>query len=237
MRSVSALAVALAAAIPASAAPPDDWPTLHGDLTRSGFYPVFPARPLKLLWRRELADEMTGARAQVIVAAGKACLGTYAGNLYAWDAATGEQRWVVRTGGAILHSPAFADGIFYAGSMDRRVYAVSADDGRVRWTYEADAGVCVSPAVSGGLVFFGDRAGTFHAVRTADGTRAWTFAAGGPVLTTASVTEDGRSVVFASEDMHACCVEAATGRLIWKSRKMAGVSVRDHFPCWSAGWP
>src|ERR1051326_8750727 len=98
------------------------WPTLHGDLQRSGFYPHFPKGPLQLVWRKELWRELTGPRAEVIVGGGLAFLGTYAGNFYAWDAATGAEKWVFKTGGPIGHSPAFSDGVVFFGSMDGRLY-------------------------------------------------------------------------------------------------------------------
>jgi outer membrane protein assembly factor BamB len=88
-----------------SLAAADAWPTLHGDLQRSGFYDRFPRGPLKLAWRKELWRELTGPRAEVIVADGLAFMGTYAGNLHAWDAVTGADRWIFKTGGAIGHSP------------------------------------------------------------------------------------------------------------------------------------
>jgi serine/threonine-protein kinase len=51
----------------------------------------------------------------------------YAGNLdhnvYAWDAATGEQLWFYRTGDMIRTSPAIVDGMLYIGSQDYHIYA------------------------------------------------------------------------------------------------------------------
>jgi len=64
------------AANAADSTPPATWPTLHGDLQRSGFYPRFPKGPLKLAWRRELWRELTGPRAEVIVGGGLAFMGT-----------------------------------------------------------------------------------------------------------------------------------------------------------------
>jgi hypothetical protein len=45
--------------------------------------------------------------------------------------------------------------------------------------------------------------GVFHAVRLADGEGAWRFPAGGMILKPASLSADGQSIVFGSEDMHA----------------------------------
>jgi hypothetical protein len=76
----------------------------------------------------------------------------------------------------------------------------------------------------------GDRGGVFHALRAADGKPAWSFTTGDRILQTASVTEDGSRAIVGSEDMHVYCVNIADGRRLWKSRKLHGLSLRDHFP-------
>jgi outer membrane protein assembly factor BamB len=206
------------------------WPTLHGDLQRSGFYAQFPSGPLRLVWRKELWRELTGPRAEVIVGSGLAFMGTYAGRLYAWDAARGEQRWVFQSGGAIGHSPAWADGAVFFGSMDGRLYCLEASSGRERWRFEAGAGFWTSPTVHAGRVLCGARDGVFHALEAATGQPAWRFRTGDRILTTASISEDGRRVLFASEDMHLYCLDARDGALVWQSRKLQGLSARDYFP-------
>jgi outer membrane protein assembly factor BamB len=207
-----------------------DWPTLHGNLQRHGFYPQFPQGKLKLAWRKELFRELTGPRAEVIVGGGLAFMGTYAGNLYAWDAATGAERWVFKAGGPIGHAPAFSSGKVYFGAMDRKLYALDAAAGKTLWTFEAGEGIWGSPAVSGGKIMIGARDGTFYALNEADGKVAWKFATAAPILSSASVTEDGQRVVMVSEDMHAYCLRVNDGHLVWKSRQLAGVTARDYFP-------
>jgi hypothetical protein len=91
-------------AFPLLAAEQRSWPTLHGDLQRSGFYTRFPQPPLKLVWRKELWRELTGPRAEVIVSDGLAFMGTYAGTMHAWDAETGDEKWTFKTGQPIGHS-------------------------------------------------------------------------------------------------------------------------------------
>ncbi|MBI5388045.1 MAG: PQQ-like beta-propeller repeat protein [Verrucomicrobia bacterium] len=211
------------------------WPTLHGNLQRHGFYPAFPQGPLKLAWRQELWRELTGPRAEVIVGGGLAFLGTYAGRMVAWDANTGAEKWSVATGGPIGHSPALANGTLFFGSMDRKLYALDAATGKTNWTFEAGEGIWVSPCAFKGLVLFGARDGLFHAVAAASGQPVWRFQTGDRILTTASISEDGRRVVFASEDMHVYCLNVADGALVWKSRQLAGLSVRDYFPVIARG--
>ena len=137
----------------------EDWPTLHGDLQRSGYHAKFPDGKLTLAWRKELWRELTPPRAEVIIGGGLAFMGTYAGKMHAWDAATGAEKWTIETGGPIGHSPAFADGTLYFGSMDRRLRAVDAATGTERWSFEAGEGIWTSPCVWRGRVMFGDRAG------------------------------------------------------------------------------
>ena len=207
-----------------------DWPTLHGNLQRTGFYPEFPNGKLRLAWRKELFRELTGPRAEVIVSGGAAFMGTYAGKFYGWNATNGLERWVLQTGGAIGHSPAFADGVVFFGSMDRRLRAVTVATGREKWSFEAEEGIWVSPVAHQGLVMFGDRAGNFYALNAGTGRPVWSFQTEDRILTTASISEDGARVIFASEDMHAYCLDAKSGRLLWKSRQLPGLTLRDYAP-------
>ncbi|HWH72300.1 MAG TPA: PQQ-binding-like beta-propeller repeat protein, partial [Candidatus Sulfotelmatobacter sp.] len=206
------------------------WPTLRGDLQRSGFYPHFPKGPLKVRWRKELWKELTGPRAEVIVAEGKAFLGTYAGIFHAWELDRGAESWRFQTGGPIGHAAMYAQGAVFVGSMDRRLYALEAASGKLRWSFEAGEGIWVSPVVWRGKVFFGARDGVFYALESATGKLLWQHPTGDRILTSAALSEDGEQVVFASEDMHIYCLGTANGQLLWKSRKLAGLSVRDYAP-------
>jgi outer membrane protein assembly factor BamB len=222
--------VVFSAPAPAENSTAAAWSTLHGDVQRSGFYPSLPRGPHRLAWRQELWRELTGPRAEIIVGDGLAFLGTYAGNFYAWNARTGAARWVVRTKGAIGHSPMWQDGTVYVGSMDRGMYAIETATGAVRWRFAAEEGIWVSPLVHHGLVLFGDRAGIFHALDAATGRETWRRTTGDRILTTASLSPDGDRIVFASEDMHVSCLRLSDGELLWQSRKLPGVTVRDYAP-------
>jgi outer membrane protein assembly factor BamB len=213
-----------------------DWPMFRGNAQRTAFYPEFPAGKLVLAWRKELWRELTGPRAEVIVAGGLAYLGTYAGHLYAWDAKDGTQKWKVTTGGPIGHSVAVAEGVVYCGSMDGTLRALDAATGVRRWEYTAGSGFWTAPLVGDGAVFLGSRDGVFHAVSAKDGTGRWSFATEGPILQSAALSETGKEVLIASEDMHLYCLDAANGALRWKSRKLAGLSARDYAPVIAGGF-
>lgn len=227
MQSAPLLSLLAALLAPAMAG---DWPMLRGDAQRSGFTAEFPKGKLELRWRKELWREMTGPRADIIVAGGLVYLGTYAGTMHAWDAATGDERWKVETGGPIGHSAAYADGVLYFGSMDGKLRAVDATMSKARWEFAASEGIWTAPLVADGKVCFGARDGVFYAVRVADGALAWKCATEGPILQSASLSEDGSRVLFTSEDMRVYCVALGDGKVLWKSRQLAGLSARDYAP-------
>lgn len=208
----------------------ESWPTPHGNLQRLGYYPDFPKGRLKVAWRKELHQELTGPRCEVIAGGGLAFMGTYAGNLYAWEIESGKERWVFQTGGAIGHSPMFHDGTVYFGSMDRNLYAVVVATGKEKWRFGAEEGIWTSPVVFKGLVMFGGRDGKFRALNAINGEPVWEFQTGDRIQTSASIGEDGGRVVFASEDMHVYCLDLRDGRVLWKSRRLHGLSMRDYFP-------
>jgi len=212
------------------AAETSSWSTLHGDLQRSGFYARFPQPPLRLVWRKELWRELTGPRAEAIVSDGLAFMGTYAGTLYALNAASGDEKWIIKTGRPIGHSPMVADGVLYFGSMNRKLYAVEAASGKRKWTFECDEGIWASPVAHAGVVMVGARDGIFYGVDATSGKLKWKHQTGAPILGSASISEDGARVVFANEDMHVYCLRIADGSVLWKSRKLAGLTLRDYFP-------
>ncbi len=200
-----------------------DWPTLHKDPQRSGFTAETIAGPYERKWYRDFHDEMIASRVEAIVADGLCYVGTFRGRLYALDVADGRTRWTFQAGAPIGHSPLWHQGILYVAS-ENGLSAVK--DGQAVWTYPG----CfwTSPATDGKRIYLGDRRGVFHAVDLPSGKAAWTLATDGPLLAPASIAEDG-TIVFAGEDMH---VRAATpdGRLRWTSKKLPGVSLRDHPP-------
>jgi outer membrane protein assembly factor BamB len=206
------------------------WPTLHGDLLRSGYYPTFPQPPLGLAWRVELFPELVGARCEPIVAGGLVFVGTYAGHLIALDQRDGARRWTWKASGPIWHSPMWSEGTLVCGALDGYLYALSAQDGSLRWKYRSAAGWAASPTVNEGRVMIGDRAGLFHCLDLQTGSPLWTTSTAGRILTTASLSPDGRHVLFGSEDMRVRCAEVATGRLVWSSDRLHGLSLRDYFP-------
>mgnify|MGYP005836115855 FL=1 len=211
-----------------------DWPTLHHDYQRSGYSSEQLDGPFERKWYRSFVEEMIGARVEAIVADGLCFVGTYAGNLYALRIGDGSTAWRAELDGAIGHSPCYHAGRLYVATdvgpdHPGRVVCLEARGGRLLWEYSADAGFWTAPACDGRRVYAGDRAGVLHAIDAADGRLAWTFATGAMILKPVSLSADASRIVLGSEDMHVYCLSPA-GKLLWKSEKLPGLSLRDQAP-------
>ncbi|MBN2354440.1 MAG: PQQ-binding-like beta-propeller repeat protein [Spirochaetales bacterium] len=92
----------------------------------------------------------------------------------AYDAATGAELWSadVMTG-EIGSSPAFADGVVFAGNETAVLAAFTADDGKQLWEYYEDLPSVASPAVKDGLLFMASAAGAVTCVDAATGKAVW----------------------------------------------------------------
>jgi len=149
-------------------------------------------------------------------------------------------KWTVRTGGAIVSSPALAAGVLYFGSNDHNLYAVDATSGAVRWKFPTKGRITSSPAVAGGRVYFGSYDSNFYALDAATGTLAWKFTTGGErrfsgthlhgaepaaelmpdpfdVFLSSPALAQG-NVYFGSGDGNVYALDAASGALRWKFR-------------------
>ncbi len=96
--------------------------------------------------------------------------GSYDGNLYAIDLATGSEVWTYETGAAVLEpnlqidlgitgSAAYAAGVVYVGDAGATVHAIDAATGQALWRTTVDtqpnASIWSSPVVADGTVFVG----------------------------------------------------------------------------------
>ncbi|NQU23369.1 MAG: PQQ-binding-like beta-propeller repeat protein, partial [Candidatus Nealsonbacteria bacterium] len=227
------LGVVVAVLTVATARAGSSWPTLHNDYQRSGYTDEVIRGPCGRKWFRSFHEEMIGARLEAIVAGGLCFVGTYAGNLYALDVETGKTLWKYPAGGPIGHSPCWHEGRIYVCTDERfdtgGILCLNAAEGKEVWRYRAKAGIFNSPACDGRNVYAGDRAGVFHAVEIATGRKACTFQTGYMILKPASFSPDKKRIVFGSEDMHVYCL-SPEGKLLWKSPKLPGLSLRDAAP-------
>jgi outer membrane protein assembly factor BamB len=110
------------------------------------------------------------------------------GDLVAFDAATGTERWRTSIGSAGFFSPAVADGVVYVGSDDGKLHAIDANTGQERWSFAIPVADEVlftsSPAVADGLVYITGTRGNLYAIDVATGAERWRALVGGVSPTT-----------------------------------------------------
>ncbi len=156
-------------------------------------------------------------------------VGSGDGNVYAFDAETGAERWRVATGGRVRSSAAVADGNAYVGSADGFLYAIDLESGETRWRF-ATEGVDLSsaefgfdrktiqssPAVADGTVLFGSRDGKFYAVDVASGELRWRYDNGMPWVVSSPAVFDSMAIVGSSDGLYVHALSLATGAEVWR---------------------
>ena len=213
-----------------------DWPQAGHDPERTDYQPEKTPLPATVAWKVDLSAERIYPQQQVIVAGGKAFVGTLAGKLHALDARSGGEVWTFTTAGAavgngaIIHSCAVEGGRVFLASLDGNVYALDANSGAPAWRFESGKRTGFSGAVllAEGKVLVGNRDGTFYSIDQRDGRKVWERALGAPILGTAAY-HDG-SVYIGAEDMRLRAVDAASGQVQWTSETLNGLSMKDYWP-------
>jgi len=83
-------------------------------------------------------------------------IGSYDHTFYAFDAATGAERWRFRANGPISGSATVVRGLVYFATLAGRTYALDAWTGRLRWSFP-DGRYSPVVAVRGLIVLTGAR--------------------------------------------------------------------------------
>jgi len=126
-------------------------------------------------WRTSAGGFVSSSLA---LANGTAYLASYDRRLYAFDQATGVQKWTYALGDEVrASSPAVAqDGSVFVGGYDRRVHHVNGD-GTLRRTYTGANWFRSSPLLAGGRLYIGNNDGRVYALevglRAANGAAAF----------------------------------------------------------------
>lgn len=173
-----------------------------------------------VLWESSIASALPTAPA---AGSGRVFVGTSAGALLAFDAATGSRAWTAHVGAPLSVSPTSDDSTVYVawtsinesgGAPIGRLSAFSVQNGRPRWEAPLRDGLPIGPpTVAEGRAFVATTAGVIQAFDAETGRPLWTADLGGAPVgslpfrngTLFGVTASG--LVFAAD--------AGTGLMTW----------------------
>ena len=141
------------------------------------------------------------------------------GGIYAFDAATGKDKWQCMTGKAIVASPTIFDKTVFVGSSDQYFRALRLKDGKVLWSWTGVRGFCDgAPYVDKYQVLFTTWDNRLFSVDTKAGTTQWAWSQkGSAFFSPGSCTpiKVGDRVFIVRPDRRTYCFNTWTGELLF----------------------
>jgi eukaryotic-like serine/threonine-protein kinase len=139
------------------------------------------------------------------------------GRVFAFPADKPQATWVYPAqgalNGAIIGSPAVADGVVYVSATNGKVYAIDAATGNEKWVFQTGDQIWASPVVSNGTVYIGSFDKRMYALDAAKGVEKWHFDTDGAVVTSPVILNG--SIYFGSYNRHFYAVDVETGNQKW----------------------
>lgn len=128
--------------------------------------------------------EFVHASPHYIASLGLVVCGDNSGEVRAFDAATGTEKWKLQTGGPVkasfAHDP--KRGLILFGSFDEHLYAVNAWSGHIVSSFKTAEPIFSTPLVQNGTAFVASLDKRIYAVETESGTEKWHFDTGGRIF-------------------------------------------------------
>lgn len=220
------------AALACGAAFAVDWPQPGCNPQHTSFTPDSPAPPYMAAWVADFTPEQIYS-AQPVIADGRLFQTTLQGNLYALDTATGQRLWHFKAGDVIWSAAAAGTpewggaGKVFLAAWEGIIYGLDAATGKELWRYDAMDRISGAPCVAEDTVFIGTRRGTMLALST-DGALKWKIPLSWHIYSTAAW--NGGRVYVVTEDLYVHCLDAKTGKPLWKSDKLQGMLMREFYP-------
>ncbi len=155
---------------------------------------------------------------------GNVIVGNQVGEMLCLNAA-GKKRWSFMADGPIYSSPIGYKRLVIFGGADGYVYVLNEKDGSLKWKKQTGAAVLGTAVISGKNICIGGSE-KYFAFDIESGTEVWSAPVEGPVMGFTTMYKN--SLVFGAWDTYLYCLEAATGKLIWKWNN--GSTVRNYSP-------
>lgn len=141
---------------------------------------------------------------------------TGSAGVYAFDPATGKERWRASGEDLILPAPAYAQGIVYFGDSSGKVYALEAETGTILpgWPFETDAAIWGSPLPAGDRIYVPSMDHRLYSLDAESGQEIWQVELGGAVAVSPVIDDAGEILYVGTFDGHVYAIHADSGQLV-----------------------
>ena len=187
-----------------------EYPAAQAYIVREPFTIARPDNGVRALWERATASTIQGSP---ILHDGVVYVGSFDGALYAWDALMGKLRWKRATRDSVFATPYVYAETIIIPSTDGCVYALNRRTGRMRWIYDARTPLFATAAVAAGVAIVGGNK-SILGIDVERGTLRWTVPTGSFFQSRAAAS--GGLAVLGGWDNALYCVDAESGRVVWK---------------------
>jgi len=218
------LAVAVIAAISGGCGTSGD----RSDETKTGIQPVelteiTPTVQVQKLWSRSVGGGVSDRHLKLKPQAhqGRVFAANRAGEVSAYDAASGDPVWQADTGLEISGGPGVGHGLVVVGSFEGEVSALAADTGATVWQTLLSSEVLSAPAIAAAVVVVRTIDGKLFGLDKNNGERLWVYDRTVPVLTlrgTASPVLANGSAVNGFDNGMLVAVALEDGQRLWETR-------------------
>ena len=198
-----------------------DWPLARGDAKASGVSTEVLPNNLELLWKFEAGKDGT-FEATAVIADGVVYVGSFDGNLYAIDLATGNKKWAFKTDLGFSAGAAVRDGRIIAGDADGKVYCLDTD-GILTWTFEAGGEINGGPNFYKDQVLIGSQNATLYWLNAADGKKVMEYKIADQIRSLPTVVENRAFLAGCDGKLHIINLDDAS--------KIATVEIKSPTGC------
>ncbi len=200
--------------------PPGFWPArnrIFFGATDKRLY-ALDARGL-FVWTFQAGDSIAS---RPLVISDTVIFGSEDRTIYGLDADTGALRWQVKTGGAVVSSPArVSESTAVIGSDDGGVYALNAATGEQQWLFTANDAIEAPLVVRQNVVYAASRDHTLYAIDGLTGEGLWSADVGEVLRVAPAAGDSGLYIVDDGGRLHA--FDRLSGKPLWTTNESAYV--------------
>jgi outer membrane protein assembly factor BamB len=174
----------------------------------------------RLAWRFKTDDKISGSPC---IHEKNVYIGSNDGNLYCLNAQNGKEIWRYSTNGAIVSGVVYNNNRLYFGSDDMNFYSIDARNGKLLWKFPTKGSALLYAfreyPIYKNIVYFNSYDFNLYAIDF-DGSLVWNLGMDDHIY---SVSVYGDRVFVGSRDGNLHCLDARTGRGIWRFQTMGYV--------------